>query len=245
MGGQCCGETHMAGSGFPSKVNIGCGFDKRPGFLNVDIDPACEPDVIITDLEFSALPRQSFDYVLALDVLEHIQRAYTMHALVEWADLLKLGGKLELETSNIIAVSKLMETYWNFTDHANFAIYMFGNQVHAGDFHHTGFTHLTLRGYLLSAGFEIEAFEERRAWLLWSIARKTLDWTDLLRSARDAGDADFVRAAYDMLLYRAPEEPFLSQTVDRLRNGESRRSVLKQLVCSPERCMRVAQLNGL
>lgn len=25
------------------KLNIGCGYDKREGYVNVDVDPACEP----------------------------------------------------------------------------------------------------------------------------------------------------------------------------------------------------------
>jgi hypothetical protein len=40
-----------------NRINIGCGYDHRPGYLNVDMDAACKPDMLITDKEFSTLPR--------------------------------------------------------------------------------------------------------------------------------------------------------------------------------------------
>ena len=53
----------------PRKLNVGCGYDKRPDYLNIDVDPACEPDVLIVDNDFSPIPTGYFDEVLAKDVL--------------------------------------------------------------------------------------------------------------------------------------------------------------------------------
>ena len=80
-------ETH-------TKINMGCGRDKRPGYLNVDTDPAASLDILLVNGDDSMIPRQHFVEVLARDVLEHIPRAQTLAALLDWADYLVDGGKL-------------------------------------------------------------------------------------------------------------------------------------------------------
>ena len=54
------------------KLNLGCGYNKVPGFVNVDSNPLCEPD-LIADLE-STLPWEdnSVDEILLNHVLEHL-----------------------------------------------------------------------------------------------------------------------------------------------------------------------------
>jgi hypothetical protein len=58
--------------------------------------------------------------------MEHIKRAETQGAVLEWANLLKMGGILEIHTSNVIGVARMMEAHKNHHDHARFSIYMFG-----------------------------------------------------------------------------------------------------------------------
>lgn len=55
------------------KLNIGSGYKRYPGFLNVDHDPLVKPD-ILADLENLKLdiPDSSVEYVMAHHVLEHI-----------------------------------------------------------------------------------------------------------------------------------------------------------------------------
>lgn len=55
------------------KLNLGCGFDKREGFVNADSFAACVPDVLF-DIETTPwpLPDNGFDYVLVKHVLEHV-----------------------------------------------------------------------------------------------------------------------------------------------------------------------------
>jgi len=62
----------------PSKLNYGCGHNKLAGYLNVDIDPACQPDLLIKNGDTSAIPRDYFEEVLANDVLEHFPRTQTL-----------------------------------------------------------------------------------------------------------------------------------------------------------------------
>lgn len=57
------------------KINLGCGFDKQPGYLNVDSFPGCKPDFLM-NIEDTPWPiaSDSVQELLAKHVLEHIGR---------------------------------------------------------------------------------------------------------------------------------------------------------------------------
>ncbi len=59
------------------KLNLGSGYKRYPGFLNVDHDPLTNPD-FLADLENLKLPIEDnmVDYVLAHHVLEHIGQGF-------------------------------------------------------------------------------------------------------------------------------------------------------------------------
>lgn len=57
------------------KLNIGCGFDIKEGFINMDISKEVNPN-IVHDLNNIPYPFKdnTFDYILAKDVLEHVPK---------------------------------------------------------------------------------------------------------------------------------------------------------------------------
>jgi SAM-dependent methyltransferase len=59
------------------KINIGAGYKKFDGFVNVDNDPNCDPDYIV-NLETDKLPFEdnSVEKVIAHHILEHIGDGY-------------------------------------------------------------------------------------------------------------------------------------------------------------------------
>ncbi|MBW2596848.1 MAG: methyltransferase domain-containing protein [Deltaproteobacteria bacterium] len=78
------------------RINLGCGKRKVKGYINIDIDPAHEPDLIL-DLSKCALPYgdNSVDEVRAFDFLEHIPLGKTIFVIDEIWRVLKPGGKFE------------------------------------------------------------------------------------------------------------------------------------------------------
>ena len=58
----------------PIKIDIGCGFHKKPGFIGIDINPDCNPDHCL-DLSRDKLPFKdnSVDEVYSYNAFEHIQ----------------------------------------------------------------------------------------------------------------------------------------------------------------------------
>jgi SAM-dependent methyltransferase len=84
-------------SSLPRRLNLGCGLKKLPDCLNVDLRPAVDPD-LAWDLEKRPypLPRNHFEYIWALDVVEHLSN---LQDFVEEAHaLLAAGGILEITT---------------------------------------------------------------------------------------------------------------------------------------------------
>ncbi len=75
------------------KLNLGCGRFKKPGFVNVDCDPALEPDVV---QDLNALPYPfpagRFHVIEADHVLEHLHEPFRVMA--ELHRLLRSGGRL-------------------------------------------------------------------------------------------------------------------------------------------------------
>lgn len=81
----------------PRALNLGCGLQKRPDCLNVDLRPVVEPD-LVWDLDRRPypLPRDHFQQVYAHDVVEHL--ADVQGFLEEVHGLLAPGGILEITT---------------------------------------------------------------------------------------------------------------------------------------------------
>ena len=77
------------------KLNLGCGTDIRPDYVNLDVAPLEGVDVV-HDLDVLPLPFEdgSFSEILCLDVLEHVDYP---PLLKECLRLLRPGGRLVLE----------------------------------------------------------------------------------------------------------------------------------------------------
>lgn len=74
------------------KLNIGCGPDKKDGYINIDYDSTFNPD-IVRDIE-KGLPfdDNSVDEIFCSHVLEHVKDL--IFVMNEFWRVLKSGGKL-------------------------------------------------------------------------------------------------------------------------------------------------------
>ena len=228
------------------KINFGCGYDKRDGYLNVDVDAACAPDLLIVDDDYSVIPADAFDEILAHDVLEHIPRAQTASVLFDWARYLTVGGRLIVQTSSITGVAERLNALPDFASQHGWTICLFGNQAHPGDFHLTGFTENTLRVHLLAAGFEVGEFHLDQGWLLGVDAVKSLDWEAAVGIDERAKHADFVQALYPTALGREADRDGLTYLTTELKTGRmTRHDAARHLYGSPERLFVTASSHGL
>ena len=216
---------------FPKRINIGCGHDRRDGYLNIDSDPACAPDFLVRDNDLSTLPQAYFEQAIAMDVLEHIPRAFMMGALFDWAGLLILGGAIHVETSNVFGIIDVMRRGGDFETVHNWKRCLFGNQVHPGDWHYNGFTEQTLPVYLTAVGLEPTDVATTNDWLLNVQAVKAVDWSDLM--AIDDHGA-FVQQMFPALLNREAEEWRLNGSQS-AANSPERWAEIKAIVTSEER----------
>jgi predicted SAM-dependent methyltransferase len=72
-------------------LNLGCHIWKLDGFVNIDIDPNVDPD-LVADVRSLPFENESIDFIYAGHILEHC--SYDSDILVEWKRVLKNGGEI-------------------------------------------------------------------------------------------------------------------------------------------------------
>src|SRR5262245_25368701 len=91
------------------KLNLGCAYDKREGYVNVDMGSYCNPDVQADVLDLADFPSRYYEEILTLGVIEHFKRVDTRRALYEWNRLLVPGGRLILTTTYLEGLVRKLE----------------------------------------------------------------------------------------------------------------------------------------
>ncbi len=152
---------------YPRKLNLGCGFDIRSGYLNIDFQDFHHPDLVADIRKLDMLPSEFYEEIIAQDCLEHFPRCDTEPALAEWSRLLKSGGILKLRVPNLIGLLELflMESKQSVEEHKLLVQCMYGTQAYNGDWHFTGFTQILLEDYLEKAGFHNIKLKNKDHWL--------------------------------------------------------------------------------
>lgn len=77
------------------RLNLGCGYDHKPGYVNIDNRAEVGPDLIFDALDIFPFDDNSVDEIRAYDFLEHIPIGQTIKVITEIWRVLKPGGLFE------------------------------------------------------------------------------------------------------------------------------------------------------
>lgn len=142
------------------KLNIGCDNDIRGGWENID-KFNIKPGVIDMDAADLKYPDNYFDEICARDVLEHITWRKTDDILREWYRVLKPGGRIYIQSPNLMGWALAIVHHKCSFHHA--MEHIFAHQDNPGNFHYTGFTIEYLSDKMKAVGFkDLENIDETR-----------------------------------------------------------------------------------
>jgi len=146
---------------------LGCGMDKRAGYINIDVRPDVKPDMVI-DLEGELLrrfPDESVEEILAKDFIEHLSWRRVEEFLRDCYRVLKRGGKMYIQCPDLEAIARkvILNPNYRYGDLEGWkaiSYWVYGSGDYGPpSFHKAGFTIPTLRKLLESIGFIVERIQ--------------------------------------------------------------------------------------
>lgn len=116
------------------RLNMACGDEKFPGFVNIDINPAMKPDLVANIATTLPFKKESIDVVTMFHVIEHIREAEHRNVLAEIYRILKPNGLLLVSYPEFGQVAQLYLT--NYQGNRDFwKNTIFGRQLNRYDYH--------------------------------------------------------------------------------------------------------------
>lgn len=145
------------------KLHLGCGPEKRAGWINVDTQAAVRPDIVSSVDRLPMFPDASVDVIEACHLFEHLTYDEALRALREWSRLLKPGGELYLELPDLEACIRILGRH---RDDQGFDVGLIGifgwppaiEREGVPQIHKWGWTKQTLADELRRAGFSAVEF---------------------------------------------------------------------------------------
>lgn len=133
------------------RLNLGCRRTRIPGFLNVDIRPEQDVDVVADAADLGRFADRSVEEIYASNILEHFPLTRTVAVLQEWRRVLVPGGRLLVSVPDFDCIAKL---YMNSGFLGRWLVFHgWGEQRYPEQTHYLTFTYPTLRKALDDAGF--------------------------------------------------------------------------------------------
>ena len=119
----------------PLKLNLGCGSTKLPGYINIDSEKSCKPDLVL-DLFKESLPYKlaSVDEVVLFHTIEHIPKKLHHVVLKQVHRVLKKDGTFIISypewskcATRWLRNHKGKRSFWEAT--------LYGRQLYPSDAH--------------------------------------------------------------------------------------------------------------
>jgi len=139
------------------KLHLGCGKKQIHGFINIDGDSSCNPDVVM-DVSKISEKYQNVELILAVHLLEHFprkpfqgQEKTYLDVLKDWFKALNPGGILRLSVPDFFAIC---EHYSKFGNIEKIYGLLLGGQRNHFDIHYHIFDFNSLERDLRSVGFK-------------------------------------------------------------------------------------------
>ena len=132
------------------KLHLGCYGKKIPGFVNVDIRPEVNPDLLDDAFKLEKVENESVDLIYASHVLEHGDFQESAEALKRWSEVLKSGGTIRLAVPDMEAH---FAHYFYHRDLEALHSAFWGSQRHPYDYHKNGWDFNKLKKDLEKVGF--------------------------------------------------------------------------------------------
>lgn len=138
-------------------MNLGCGTDIRPDYINVDVRNDVGADLVHDVTKPFPLKDSSVNEVLAQDVFEHLTREQQIFLFSEVFRLLTAGGKLNIRIPNI---DDIWQRFSDDPDTRN--LFLYGDTSVSGIWgaHKSGQTPDSFSQLAVLGGFEIKKIEK-------------------------------------------------------------------------------------
>ena len=128
-------------------IDVGCGNNKKAGFLGVGIRRTKVVDVL-ADARNLPFRDESFDYVYSDHVLEHFSHTEVRNVVLEWVRVLKRGRIIEIRCPDLRARAFLLFLNPTWQNVKN----IYGEQDFTGNYHICGFPFGLLKNLLEFCG---------------------------------------------------------------------------------------------
>ncbi|MHA1300273.1 MAG: class I SAM-dependent methyltransferase [Candidatus Helarchaeota archaeon] len=133
------------------KLNLGCGNNYKPGYINIDKFNKNLADKIC-DIENLPFKNNSVDLIEALQLIEHFDYIHCKYVLSEWFRVLKPNGVLIIETPDLVNTCKKFVSQ-DLESNKSTLNWIYGIDS-KGLQHKSGFSFDSLKNLLKEIGFE-------------------------------------------------------------------------------------------
>jgi predicted SAM-dependent methyltransferase len=137
------------------RVDLGCGGNKREGYTGVDLIEGPGIDICCDVLNGLPFENGEVEELHTSHFLEHIPKQKVRPLLKECHRVVKEDGKITVVVPDLIWV---LEKFLSLPEREKWGFpvdTIFGNQLHEGEFHKTGFSKWLLKALLEEAGFKV------------------------------------------------------------------------------------------